>query len=177
VTTPEQRAERRRTVVTLIDQGVSTREICRRLSIGKGTLYRDLHAAGRPRPANVPAAPVGNVRALRSGAYSERQLAPVRQRHADDLARRYPWVDVGRRAVQAQRLGQIELGARWLDERGEVVRDDEGRIYPIADAVSKWSTAAERWFERAEEERREIHRHDALAEVMNESEEAADAAA
>jgi hypothetical protein len=36
----------------------------------------------------------------------------------------------------------------------------------VANAVQKWSAAAECWFEQAEAERREQRRHDALAEVM-----------
>jgi hypothetical protein len=117
----------------------------------------------------VAGAGASNLRALRSLAYSERRIVPVRNRHSDELAERYPWIDTARLELQAQRLAQIELGAVWLDAQGGVVRDEEGRIFDVANAVQKWSAAAERWFEQAEAERREQRRHDALAEVMAES--------
>ena len=97
-------------------------------------------------------------------------LAPVRERHGRDLAERYSWVDPNRRALQAQRLAQIELASRWLDEKG-IVRNDEGEIFSVAAQLSRWLQQAEQWFTVAESERRERGKHDALAEFLSEDEE------
>jgi hypothetical protein len=165
----------------LHEEGKSIREIAHMLEVGRGTVGRDLRVLSELRVLPPPerdeagrftggppaaGAAAGNERALQHGAYSERHLAPVREQHGRDLAERYPWVDPGRRAVQAQRLAQIELGAAWLDDQGGVVRDEEGNVFDIADKLSRWSAQAERWFEQAEAERREHRRFDALAEVM-----------
>ena len=86
------------------------------------------------------------------GVDSEAVLAPLRERYALELAARYPWIAAGRIARQAQRLAQIELGSRWLDRRGGVVRDRDGNVYDVADKVVKWLAGAERWFDRADAE-------------------------
>lgn len=151
-------AERRRRVTALLDEGLSKREVCRRLGIGWSTLYADLKASGRKGPANAPPAPLDNQRARKHGVYSERNVAPLRVKHAAELAGLYPWMDDGRRAMQAQRLAMVELGAAWLDEQGDVVRDDEGKVYDIADKLSRWMAQAEAWYARAEEERRDRDR-------------------
>lgn len=165
------RGERRRRVVALHRDGESMRGIARRLAIGMGTVYRDLEAEGvrRGNPAPTPA-PRNNVRALSHGVNSERMIAPVRAEHAAELARRYPWIDDGRRALQAQRLAQIDLAATWIDGKGGVVRDDEGRVFDVADRLANWLGGAERWYARAEEERREIRRSDVLDAVLAEAE-------
>ena len=130
---------------------MSARVIGRELRVDHSTVLADLAA---PVPAGSLAAPErGNARALRSGCYSEAALAPVRERHAAELTARYPGLAPERVAVQAQRLAQVELGAAWLDDRG-VVRDDEGRVFDIADKVAKWSAQAERWFEQVAAEHR-----------------------
>jgi len=82
------------------------------------------------------------------------------------LAARYPAIDPSRRALQAQRLAQIDLASRWIDEQGTVVRDDEGRVFDVADKLARWLCQAEAWFERAEAERREAGRFDAIADFL-----------
>src|SRR5215207_7822495 len=137
------------------------RQIADILDCGRNTVERDLRAlrqmkvlgeperdaAGRFRSGPpLAGAERGNERALTHGVHSERRLAPVRERHGRELAARYPWIDSGRRALQAQRLAQIELGAGWLDGQGGVVRDDEGVVFDVANKVASWSTQAEAWF-------------------------------
>jgi DNA-binding CsgD family transcriptional regulator len=180
-----QMARRRARVRRLHEEGRSIRQIADILDCGRNTVERDLRALrqmkvlGEPErdaagrftsgPPLAGAGP-GNERALTHGMHSERRLAPVRERHTRELAERYPWIDPGRRALQAQRLAQIELGATWLDGRDGVVRDDEGVVFDVANKVSAWSTQAEAWFAQAEVERREARRFDVLAEVMQDDE-------
>jgi hypothetical protein len=151
----EQRRERRRARVReLRDEGLSVREIACKLEIGRSTVARDI-AVAPERGQMVPnAAGPSNERALKHGAYSERRIGPVREEHARDLAERYAWIDPARRALQSQRLAQIDLGSAWLDEQGGVVRNAEGHVFDIADKLSRWLGQAEAWFERAEGERR-----------------------
>ncbi len=106
------------------------------------------------------------------GVYSERRISPVREQHVLDLAERFPGFDRARIALQAQRLAQIDLGSAWLDQQGGVVRSEHGQVFDIADKVLRWAAQAEAWFERAEAERREHGKHDALAEVVAEGREA-----
>jgi hypothetical protein len=162
-----ERVKRRRAKARrLREDGASVRAVARKLGVSTSTAHADLRADddgaelepvrnlqdqdGRP----VAGATGGNERSLSHGAYSERHVAPIREEHNRELTTRYPWVTERRRQLQAQRLAQIDLGARWIEHRG-VVRDDEGRVFDIATKVSEWSRAAERWFADAEEERPE----------------------
>src|SRR5215203_3873122 len=180
-----QMARRRARVRRLHEEGRSIRQIADILDCGRNTVERDLRALRQMKLLNEPerdaagrftsgpplaGAEPGNERALTHGMHSERRLAPVRERHARELAERYPWIDPGRRALQAQRLAQIELGAAWLDGQDGVVRDDEGVVFDVANKVSSWSSQAEGWFAQAEAERREGRRFDVLAEVMQDDE-------
>jgi len=106
---------------------------------------------GRPVPN---AAGVANGRAVTHGAYSERRIAPVREEHARGLAERYPQMNPARRALQSQRLAQIDLASAWLDERGTVVRDEMGNVLDVATKLAAWLAAAERWFQDADAELR-----------------------
>jgi hypothetical protein len=172
----EQRVARRRARARgLRDEGLSVREIAARLEVGRSTvardlLVRDVESAGRGVVPNR--AESGNERAMVHGVYSERRISPVREQHVLDLAERFPGFDRARIALQAQRLAQIDLGSAWLDQQGGVVRSEHGQVFDIADKVLRWAAQAEAWFERAEAERREHGKHDALAEVVAEGREA-----
>jgi hypothetical protein len=168
-------AARRARARALADEGLSVREIALRLDVSKSTAAADLlvpEADSDGRPVVPNRAENGNERALTHGVYSDRRIAPVREQHVIDLAERFPGFDGARIALQAQRLAQIDLGSAWLDQRGGVVRSEHGQVFDIADKVLRWAAQAEVWFERAEAERREHGRHDALAEVVAEGREA-----
>ncbi len=175
---PERRREVRRMVDA--DELPAQRELARRFGVSPSTVNADIQrvrseaapadrlpnlfgADGRPvagQPAGEPS------RAMSHGAYSEHRLAPVREAHRDALARRYPWADAGRISTQAQRLAQIEVAADWLDLKAGIVRDAEGRVWPVAESISKWSVAAERWYAEAEAERAEQTKHSALDKYL-----------
>jgi hypothetical protein len=149
-------AERQTRARALRDAGHSVREIAERLRVSKSTIATDVAAVTvEERGRRVPndAGP-GNLRALKSGVYSERRIAPCRERHARELAARYPDLDAGRRFTEAQRRAMIELASDWIDDRG-VVRDGEGRTFDIAVKLAAWLTASERWMERVEDELRQ----------------------
>ncbi|MGC2374258.1 MAG: hypothetical protein WA484_10325 [Solirubrobacteraceae bacterium] len=165
-------ASRRKRVLELRGEDLSMGAIALKLGVSKATIHSDVHHKEPERRAargySWPPLQKGHTLSLKHGTRSERTLAPVREEHAAGLAERFPWIDSARRAVQAQRLAQIDLASRWLDEQGTVVRDDEGRIFDVADKLARWLTSADTWFERAEGERRERGRSDALSEVMSE---------
>ncbi len=150
--------------------GQGVREIAREIGVSAATVSRDIKSDPPAAPKEVEnlkqGGEAGNLHGLVHGTRSERTLKPVRERHAAALQGRYPYADPGRIATQAQRLAMIELGAAWLDEQGEVVRDSEGRVFDIADRVDSWSKGAERWFERAADEQREKGRFDGLHDFM-----------
>ena len=167
--------KRRKRVRELHAQGLTYRQIAAELGVSTATIHKDLHYT---EPERVPARryswppfEAGNAANLRHGTRSERRIAPVRERHARDLAERYPWIDPARIALQAQRLAQIDLASAWLDEQGTVVRDSEGSVFDVADKLARWLVQAEQWFDRAEGERREQGRYDALADFMSDDDE------
>lgn len=161
-------------------EGLSIRDIAERLRVGRSTIARDLVASeperlpvpgiqdehGRP----VAGAEADNTLALAHGCYSPRTIAPVREEHGRVLAERYSWLDPGRRATEAQRRAMIELAAGWIDRQGTVVKDGEGRTFDIAVKLAAWLGQSERWTERAEDERREQSKYDALAELLDHDE-------
>lgn len=171
-------SERRKRVGELREQGLSVRAIAERVGCGKTTVQADLDRLARGR---TPARgykwedfKAGNTVALRHGTRSERAIAPLRERHLAELRERYPFMPRLRLAAQSQRLAQIDLASRWLDEVDEIVKDDEGRIFPVASELVKWLGTAEQWFDRAEAELKERSKFDALSEFMSEGEEVAD---
>lgn len=96
---------------------------------GHGNLVRQ--AAGVPSPAT------------RHGAYSEASLAPLRDRFEGSLRDEYgELLDDRRLFLLADLLSRIELGLRWLDQRGGVVRNRSGEVFAVADRVETWSRRA-----------------------------------
>lgn len=169
MTTPTRAARERRKAKArrLSHDGLGVREIARKLKVEPSTISRDLavEAPGSPVPKHAQR---DNKRSLKHGTRSERMLAPVRDKHVKDLAERYDHIVPERRWLQAHRLAQIDLGAAWLDAGGGVVRDEQGRVYDVADKVAKWSGAAETWFQQAESER-PSKKFAALAEFTDEN--------
>jgi hypothetical protein len=158
MTPHEQRVARRRArVLELHGRGESLRAIAERVGVGRSTVARDLavvvpESDGRPVPNH---AGPDNERAVTHGVYSERRIGPVREEYARGLAASYPRIDPARRALQAQRLAQIDLASAWLDSRGTVVRDEKGQVFDVADKLARWWAAAERWFADADAESRQ----------------------
>jgi hypothetical protein len=72
-----------------------------------------------------------------------------------ELAADYPALDARRRAILADRLARLALAWRWLDERGTVVRDDDGHVFDVADRAEKWAARAEAILAELESEKRE----------------------
>ena len=111
-------------------------QIAARVGVRKTQVHDDLHyeepVRSPARGYSWPPFEKGNLVRLQHGTRSERMLAPVREQHARGLAERYPWMDPARRALQAQRLAQIDLASAWLDEQGTVVRNEEGDIFNVA---------------------------------------------
>lgn len=154
----ERLARRRARARELRSEGLSVRQIGRELGVGATTVFRDLAAVVpevEHRPAPLAAAPPGNLRAVSHGCWSETSIAPAREAHARDLAERYPDLDPGRRAVEAQRRAMIQLASDWIDRAGTVVRGELGQTYDIAVKLAAWLTASERWIQDAESARRE----------------------
>ncbi len=96
----------------------------------------------------------GNLKALKHGATSEQKLAPLRERHREQLREEFPELDERVLAMLASRLAKIELAETFLDERG-VIKDEDGDVYPVADRVEKWSRRAEDLLRAAGIERRD----------------------
>ena len=123
--------KRRKRVRELRADGLTLAQIAARVSVSKTQVHSDLH---RPEPESRPARGYswppfekGNVLQLKHGTRSERTLAPVREEHARGLAEAYPWIDGRRRALQSQRLAQIDLAAAYLDKQPDgIVRNRGG---------------------------------------------------
>ena len=110
----------------------------------------------------------GNQAAVTHGARSELRLAPVRSEMDVELAADFPHLDDRRRALLADRLARIALARTWLDDRG-VVRDDEGRVFDVADKVEKWSNRAEALLAELERERRDASRPPSIVRQMQDA--------
>lgn len=154
----EQRAERRRTIVTLVDQGVSKREICRRLGIGAGTLYRDLERDDVKGPANLPPAPEGNSRALTHGLDSPRVIGAVIEPRAQELVPgvidAHAHLDERRDGPAVLRyatiLARLEHAYAWLAQQPDELFVDrvKGTVHGLLGRVAMWEASAGREEER-----------------------------
>ena len=130
--------------------------IAEQLGVSKATVWADVHYVEPERaPARryswEPFKP-GNEANLRHGTRSERRLAPVREvsRASSPSASR-----------SSTRPGWRFKPSAWLrstrrgmaGQQGDVVRDDEGHMFDVADKAMRWSSAAETWFADMEAER------------------------
>jgi hypothetical protein len=90
-----------------------------------------------------PAGP-GNTRALVHGADSEVALRPLRARLQASLRDEFGAViDARRLWLLADLLARIESARSWLDERGGVVRDRHGDVFPVVDRLERWGARAD----------------------------------
>lgn len=169
-------ARRRSRAHRLRREGLSIREIAKRLSVSVSTAHADLrHGApalvpvpnlqdeqGRP----VAGAGEGNQRALQHGVHSERRIAPLRERHLAELRESYPRLDTRRLILLADRFARIEAASVWLDAQGVIVRNDEGEVFPVVKELERWSSRAEQVLAEAEAEHRQAGRYDHLDEFL-----------
>ena len=88
------------------------------------------------------------------GCYDIARLAPVRERHEQELLRDYPHLDGRRRAILADRLARFELATAWVQEHG-IVRSRRGDAFPIVDRLERWGARCEDMIGQAEAEDRE----------------------
>ena len=132
---------RRARARSLRKDGLTQTEIAKRLGVAQCTVSDYLRADAPPKvsqlPSGTPVAGPGNELTMRHGAYSERAIRPIRERHVDELSGRYPFVSPVRIRVQAQRLAMIDLVADFLDVKG-VVRVDLARTFDVADKLMQW---------------------------------------
>lgn len=148
--------ERRKRLARLLqrDPDISNRAAGLELGAHHSTIAKDrLALAKRDRP--LPAPPLANRRALKSGAYSERELAKPRQEWANTLRKLYPWLDDIRLATLSDRLSRLGKAHGWLDEQADIVRDDDGVPWPLVRDVEKWATRTEQMVAELEAEARE----------------------
>lgn len=136
----------------LRNEGFSVREIAKRLGISASTAHNDLSqgVAAKPisniqRPDGGPVAGAepGNERALKHGVNSERHISPLRKKHAVSLRRSYPALDERRLSMLADRMARIEAASAWLDDRGGIIRDDEGEVFAVVRELERWISRAE----------------------------------
>jgi hypothetical protein len=106
------------------------------------------------------------------GTNSETFLAPLRSRLTVELHDDFPWLDDRRLALLADLLARIELGSRWLDAKGTVVRNRSGDAYPIAMLVEKWSARADALLRELHAEKARRQAADADVELAAAMEEA-----
>jgi hypothetical protein len=80
-------------------------------------------------------------------------LAPVRERHAVELRREYPWLDDRRLALLSEQLAQIEVASGHLDRRGIVTDKRTLELRPIVHVATGWRVMAWKWLSELERAR------------------------
>ena len=113
-----------------------------------------------------------NLAALKSGAWSEQLLRPLRERHARELAEDYPHLDPRRLAILADRLARMDSARAWLDQMGGVVRDADGTVFGVVKELERWANRAEAVLGEAEVEARRIAEVDPVLALRSRGREA-----
>jgi Homeodomain-like domain len=168
-------SRRRARAHRLRSEGKTVREVAKALGVSLSTAHNDLRHApralrGLPNIQDSEGRPVsgaspGNTRSLQHGAYSERTVGPLREKHAAELARDYPGLDGRRLVLLADRLARIEAASAWLAGR-EIVRNEDGDVYAVVDRLERWASRAEDVLREVAAEHRDANRFEALAEFM-----------
>jgi hypothetical protein len=158
-------AERKREAHRLREEDkLSIREIARRLNVSASTIHADLAQSPPPKGEPPPnhAGP-GNQRARTHGAFSQRQLGPLRDAAADYLRETYPWLPDVRVAVCADRIALYESTSGTLGDLSTPlrVRGRDVDWQPLAVQANKAATALERMFKDLDEEARNQPKGDA----------------
>lgn len=112
----------------------------------------------------------GNLRAGKHLAYSETRLAPLRVALEASLRDEFGvFIDARRLWLAADLLARVEAARSWLDDRGGVVRNKAGEVYPVVDRVDRWGARADallRDFHEAKREAEAVDPMDALGEHL-----------
>lgn len=103
----------------------------------------------RPEAAARQRANLNPFNAIRSGAYSEVELAPLRDQNLADLQTRFP--DAPQSAIwpHANRAARMAKLAAYIDQLGPL--KGNGDLWPAADALARLEAAHERQEERLED--------------------------
>jgi hypothetical protein len=78
------------------------------------------------------------------GAFSEQQLAPLRERYIAELQEAFPSASGAEIALLAHRQAQLAVLAAWMDRRGLFVNRQRGIPYPAVQLHDRIATAFER---------------------------------
>jgi hypothetical protein len=184
------RSERREFIANALttDASRSDRGIARALGVAHSTVggvRAELERAGRIQPrSDRPAAASQDVAAnlvrtlpgepggaLKHGADSSLRLAPLRMRLEASLREEFPAIDARRLFLAADLFARIEMARTWLDDRGGVVRNRHGDMFPVVASLESWSRRAEtllRDLRREERERGDVDPHTRLAAIVAE---------
>jgi hypothetical protein len=83
-------------------------------------------------------------RSKTAGAHSPARLAPLRDQAAVELAARFPSASSEEVALLAHRRAQLELLAKWMDDRGLFANRQRGTVFPAVQLHERIATAFER---------------------------------
>lgn len=101
--------------------------------------------------------------AMTHGATSPTRLAPLRLEGERFARQRWPWLDDARVALVSDLMARTELARRWLEDRGTVVSNRHGRVFPVAVQLDAWSRRLDEMLVRLDAEHRERGRVDPTA--------------
>lgn len=93
--------------------------------------------------------------AVTHGATSQLAIAGLRAELDEELATSYPGLDPMRRSILADRCARVVMVRRFLDEKGGIVRDEDGNVWPVVDRLDRWEASIDRTLVELEAERRE----------------------
>ncbi len=101
---------------------------------------------------------------MRHGAYSEARLAPLRARLEQGLIDEFGQVvDARRLWLAADLLARVEAARQWVDERGGVVRNKAGEVFPVVDRLERWGARADALLKELHSAKREAETPDPQA--------------
>jgi hypothetical protein len=78
------------------------------------------------------------------GAYSEKKLAPLRERYRTDLRGQFPSAGEDELIIQAGRLAQMDVLQQFLDAHGPIRHHRRGETFPAAQLLASVTSAYER---------------------------------
>lgn len=131
---------------------LSVREIAQRLGVPKSTVERDLKAE-RPmvNPPPAGAAESGNTRAVKSGAFSERLLASLRQEAEKYAQLTWPHLSDTDVALYARMAARVQLLGEYELEHGVVKDLVRGEIFATSTQLGQFEGRLDRLVRRFDE--------------------------